>query len=77
MAIYHYNNSLQIWTPDSDEVNWAMTENNLGAAYSDRIRGNRAENPEIAIEHHNNSLHFRTRESDPANWAKTENTAPR
>ena len=48
---------------------WAMTQNNLGNAFSNRIRGNRAGNVERAIEAYENALMVWTRETVPQDWA--------
>jgi hypothetical protein len=40
-----------------------MTQNNLGNAYSDRIRGEKAENIEMAIASYTAALDVRTRDS--------------
>ena len=50
-----------------------MTRNNLAAAYSDRIRGDRAENIDLAIDHYNQALQVLTLESFPEQWATTQN----
>jgi tetratricopeptide (TPR) repeat protein len=50
-----------------------MTQNNLGNAYADRIRGERAENLERAIRHYQQALEVRTREAFPSDWAGTQN----
>jgi tetratricopeptide (TPR) repeat protein len=50
-----------------------MTQNNLAAAYSYRIRGDRAENIDLAIDHCNQALEVRTREAFPEDWAGTQN----
>jgi tetratricopeptide (TPR) repeat protein len=50
-----------------------MTQNNLGAAYSDRIRGDRAENLEKAIAAYQEALQVYTREAFPQDWAMTQN----
>ena len=50
-----------------------MTHNNLGAAYSERIRGERAENLEQAIGHYQQALEVYTREAFPEQWAGTHN----
>ncbi len=50
-----------------------MTQNNLGNTYSDRIRGERADNLELAIAAYNQSLEVYTRESFPEDWARTQN----
>ena len=36
-------------TIESDPVDWALTQNNLGIAYRNRIKGDKAENLEMAI----------------------------
>ena len=46
-----------------------MTQNNLATAYSDRIRGERADNLEEAICHYELALEVRTREASPFSWA--------
>ncbi len=45
-----YEISLTVFTRHSHAETWATTQNNLGLAYSDRIRDDRAENLEKAIE---------------------------
>ena len=50
---------------------WAQTLNNLANAYSDRIRGERADNLERAIRAYEQALEVRTREAMPASWAQT------
>ncbi len=52
---------------------WARRRNNLGAAYSKRIRGERAENLELAIVACNQSLEDYTRDAFPYEWAVTQN----
>ncbi len=48
-----------------------MTQNNLALAYSNRIRGERAENIDLAIEHYNQALQVRTLERFPADRRQT------
>ena len=50
-----------------------MTQNNLGAAYSERIRGERAANLEAAIAAYEAALEVRTRAAFPEQWARTQN----
>ncbi|MEH2087182.1 CHAT domain-containing tetratricopeptide repeat protein, partial [Nostoc sp.] len=52
---------------------WAMTQNNLAAAYRDRIKGDRADNIEIAIAAYTAALKVYTREALPQAWAMTQN----
>jgi CHAT domain-containing protein len=44
---------------------------NLGNAYAERIRGDRAENQEAAIAAYRQALEVYTREATPADWART------
>jgi hypothetical protein len=49
MAIASYTAALTVYTRDAFPEYWAMTQNNLANAYSNRIRGEKAENIEMAI----------------------------
>jgi len=49
------------------------TQNNLGTAYRNRIRGKRADNLELAIAAYNLSLEVYTRDAIPYEWANTQN----
>ncbi|NCS17692.1 MAG: CHAT domain-containing protein, partial [Microcystis aeruginosa G13-12] len=62
-----------VYTRDSFPYEWARSQNSLGLAYSDRIRGERADNLELAIAACNLSLEVRTREGFPEQWAGTQN----
>ena len=73
IAITGYKVILKIFTRDASPIDWAATQNNLGAAYSDRIVGDRAENLEIAIKAYKAALLVRTREALPSQWAETQN----
>src|SRR6476661_1209706 len=52
---------------------FAQTQNNLAAAYSNRINGSRAENLERAISFYEAALTVRTLEDFPEKWAMTQN----
>ncbi|AMW29428.1 CHAT domain-containing protein [Limnospira platensis] len=52
---------------------WATMQNNLGSAYRQRIRGERAENLEKAIAYYEAALEVRTRSDYPEDWATTQN----
>ena len=52
-------------------VDWAGTMTNLGIAYWNRIRGERAENLEEAIGCCRQALDVTTRQSMPVEWATT------
>ncbi|MFB2805240.1 CHAT domain-containing protein, partial [Microcystis sp. BLCC-F209] len=56
---------------DSFPYEWAMTQNNLGNAYSDRIRGEKAENLELAIVALNQSLEVITPTAYPIDCLQT------
>ncbi len=64
---------MTVRTRDAFPQDWAMTENNLGTVYHDRIQGSRAENLEAAIKAYEAALTVRTREAFPQDWAMTQN----
>ncbi len=69
LAITAYNCALEVRTREAFPVQWATTQNNLGAAYSDRIKEDKAENLELAITAYNCALEVYTREAFPVEWA--------
>ncbi|MBE9212846.1 CHAT domain-containing protein [Plectonema cf. radiosum LEGE 06105] len=73
IAITGHEVALTLYTREALPVEWAMTQNNLAAAYSQRIKGDRAENIEIAIAAFTAALTIRTREAFPKDWADTQN----
>ncbi|MBD2601263.1 DUF3110 domain-containing protein [Microcystis viridis] len=62
-----------VLTIDNDPIDRALTQNNLGIAYRNRIKGDKAENLEIAISLYNEALRIRTFDAFPQNWAATQN----
>ena len=50
-----------------------MTQNNLAIDYNNRIRGEKAENIELAIASYTAALEVRTRHAFPEDWAMTQN----
>ncbi|MEG3956958.1 hypothetical protein [Microcoleus sp. herbarium2] len=50
-----------------------MAQNNLATAYRKRIRGDKAENIELAIASFTAALTVYTREAFPKKWAQTQN----
>ena len=64
---------MTVRTREAFPQDWAMTQNNLGTAYKDRIQGSRAENIEAAIKAYEAALTVRTREAFPQDWAMTQN----
>ncbi|MGK7924225.1 MAG: CHAT domain-containing protein, partial [Spirulina sp.] len=73
LAIACYQAALQVYTPDAFSEKWATTQNNLGNAYSDRIRGERGENLESAIACFQAALQVRTPDAFPQNHTETLN----
>jgi hypothetical protein len=64
--------ALTVRTCEAFPTDWASTQNNLANAYTDRIRGERADNLERAIALYEAALTVRTREAFPTDWATTE-----
>ncbi len=71
IAIAGYGIALTVFTRERFPQAWAMTQNNLGTAYSDRIRGEKAENLEAAIACYREALKEYTRERFPQNHTET------
>ena len=68
-----YTAALEVYTRKDYPEQWAVTQNNLGTAYSDRIAGVRAENIELAIACYTAALEVCTRKDYPEDWAMTQN----
>ena len=73
IAIAGYEVALKIFNRYNYAEEWALTQNNLAAAYSDRIKGERGENIEKAIACYLAALQVYTREALPQDWAMTQN----
>jgi|JI7StandDraft_1071085.scaffolds.fasta_scaffold00330_21 tetratricopeptide (TPR) repeat protein len=73
IAIACYQRALQVYTPEDFPQDWAMTQNNLGSAYKNKITGNRAENIDEAIACYQRALQVYTPEDFPQDWAMTQN----
>ncbi|MGB7710234.1 MAG: tetratricopeptide repeat protein [Microcoleus sp.] len=71
IAITGYQIVLNNRQPGSEE--YAGTQNNLAAAYSDRINGSRADNLERAIEFYHAALTVLTPDDFPEDWAMNQN----
>jgi len=71
IAIIGYQILLSNWEPGSEK--WAMIQNNLAAAYSDRIRGEKADNIELAIASYTAALSVLTCDAFAEKWARTQN----
>ncbi len=68
-----YTAALEVRTRTAFPVEWATSQNNLAIAYSDRIRGDKADNLERAIECYTAALEVRTRTAFPVEWATSQN----
>ncbi|HAX77831.1 MAG TPA: hypothetical protein DCY88_18830, partial [Cyanobacteria bacterium UBA11372] len=68
-----YTLALQVYTPDAFPQDWAGTQNNLGNAYRNRIKGDKADNLEFAIAAYTLALQVRTPDAFPQDWATTQN----
>ncbi len=72
IAIIGYDLALNIFTDEDFPQEWAVTQNNLGNAYSNKITGNRRQNIDAAIACYQMALEVYTREDFPQNWATTQ-----
>ena len=73
IAIAGYEVGLQIFKRDAYAKNWAGLQNNLAAAYRNRIKGERGENIEKAIAFFEAALQVYTRAAFGQDWAMTQN----
>ncbi len=73
ITITGYDILLNIFTEADSPQDWAMTQNNLGTAYSDRIRGDKGSNLERAIASYQQALTVYTPQDFPQDWAMTQN----
>jgi tetratricopeptide (TPR) repeat protein len=72
-AIEAYYKSLELYTREEFPEEWGRVQNNLAAAFSQRIAGDKAENIERAIEAYYKSLELYTREEFPEQYAEIQN----
>ena len=72
MAIACYGEALKVYTPASFRYEWAGTQNNLGIAYIDRIKGEKADNLEAAIACLQEALKVYPPDAFPSEWARTQ-----
>lgn len=71
-AIISYQSTLEVYTCKAFPEKWAMVQNNLGNAYSERILKNKADNLEQAIAAYTKALQVYTQEAFLQNWAATQ-----
>ena len=72
-AISIYQRLIKLYPREAFPEDWAMMQNNLGNAYRNRLRGDRADNLELAIASYQLALEVRTRADFPEDWAGTQN----
>ncbi|MBS9771888.1 MAG: CHAT domain-containing protein, partial [Trichodesmium erythraeum GBRTRLIN201] len=66
-----YQQALLVYTQTDFPIDWATTQNNLGSAYSQRIKGDQAQNIEAAIVAYQQALQVRTLEVYPIDHLQT------
>ena len=67
-----YEAALRVYAEDGSPSDWAMTQNNLGIAYSDLPTGDRGANLARAIECYEAALRVYTEDGSPLQWAMTQ-----
>jgi CHAT domain-containing protein len=72
LAIAVHQVCIIIFTQNENPIIWASTQNYLGAAYLQRIEGERKENIELAIQAFCTSLEVYTQHKYPFEWARTQ-----
>jgi tetratricopeptide (TPR) repeat protein len=72
LAIKGYQLALTVLTFKKFPQDWARIQNNLGNAYRNRIRGERADNLESAIACYQEALKVYTFETFPEDWERTQ-----
>jgi hypothetical protein len=72
IAITGYKVVATVFTREAYPQDWAMTENNLGVAYSNRILGEKTENLEAATRCYLAALEVRTRQALPQDYVATQ-----
>ncbi|PSB29000.1 hypothetical protein C7B69_09650 [filamentous cyanobacterium Phorm 46] len=73
IAIACLDIGLTIFTRAAYSEKWAMFQNGIANAYSNRIQGDRGDNLERAIAFFEAALQVRTRPAFPEKWATTQN----
>ena len=72
-AIGGFEAALTVITREKDPDRWAAAQNNLANAFGKRLRGEQADNREMAIAHIEAALSVFSRESQPEQWAQAQN----
>ena len=73
IAIASYETVLEFCTQEAFPQQWAMTQSNLGNAYTERIKGDKAENIEQAIQLYQTVLQVFTQHAFPQEWGMIQN----
>jgi tetratricopeptide (TPR) repeat protein len=72
-AIAYYETALHVYTELNFPKEWAMTQNNMGLAWSELPTGDRGENLGRAIECYEAALRVRTEQDFAQEWGTTQN----
>jgi tetratricopeptide (TPR) repeat protein len=73
IAIAGYEIIANIYTRQAFPKDWANTQNNLGNAYRERLRGEQQENLEVAIACYQDALEVFSHDQFPIYWAMVQN----
>jgi tetratricopeptide (TPR) repeat protein len=73
IAIACYEILLANFTVNENPKTWALVQNNLAIAYTNRIKGDRADNIEQAIAEYQTALTIQTLKDFHQDWASTQN----
>ncbi|WP_129629264.1 CHAT domain-containing protein [Candidatus Oscillochloris fontis] len=71
-AIYHGQQALQVYTPESTPSDWVWVQNWLASAYAERIVGDQQQNLQQAIAYYSANLELIDRQARPRDWAVTQ-----
>ncbi len=73
IAIAGYKMILNVFDCEGFPKEWATTQNSLGAAYRNRIQGDREENLKLSLTCYRNALEVYTPDAFPIRWADIQN----
>src|ERR1019366_5126438 len=68
-----YESALEFYTQAAYPAQWAVIQNNLGAAYEELHTGNRADHVRKAIPCYESALRVHTESDHPTEWAAAQN----
>ncbi len=70
-AIWHFQSTLDVFSPDTSPEQWAISHYNLAQAHKNRWLGDRADNLKQAIAHFEQVLEVLRPENDAERWVTT------